>query len=217
MHITRPQKGHSQQRENLNPKRAKLTHSKSNTKPPTPQSRADNPANNTKQKHLALTIGTLLSSQRTDTHPPRPFDLLGGNPINVTGSILACQVALSSESVRLWSGPSRILRPAGQSRTAVDNCTASAEVLVTIGSPGARSALVMHATQWILTRQATCRPLVAPGALVAAPARRARTSAARSRTGIPAATIRTVGSASPWSGPARAPHRPSGRPVPTRR
>ena len=34
---------------------------------------------------LALTFGTLLSSQSTDAHRPRPLDRLRGNLIYVTG------------------------------------------------------------------------------------------------------------------------------------
>ena len=34
---------------------------------------------------LALTFGTLLSSQRSNAHPQKPLDLPGGNLINATG------------------------------------------------------------------------------------------------------------------------------------
>src|SRR3954468_7607334 len=42
---------------------------------------------------LALTFGTLLSSQRTDTHPPQSPDRLGGNPVNPTRPGSQCQPA----------------------------------------------------------------------------------------------------------------------------
>src|SRR5664279_4474941 len=45
------------------------------------------------QTKLALTIGTLLSSQRTDAHPSRPFDRLGGNLRNITRHGPQCQPA----------------------------------------------------------------------------------------------------------------------------
>src|SRR3954464_3168941 len=48
-------------------------------------------ANNPSTKQTALTFGTLLSSQRTDTHPPQPSDHLGGNPVNTTRSDSQCQ------------------------------------------------------------------------------------------------------------------------------
>jgi len=53
---------------------------------------------------LALTFGTLLSSQGTDAHPSRPLDLSGGNPINVTRCGLRCQTAPSRPGLPLW-GP----------------------------------------------------------------------------------------------------------------
>jgi hypothetical protein len=42
---------------------------------------------------LALTFGTLLSSQRSNAHPQKPLDLLGGNLINATRSDSRCQTA----------------------------------------------------------------------------------------------------------------------------
>ena len=46
-----------------------------------------------RQNKMALTFGTLLSSQRTDAHPPRPLDRLGGNPGNITRFGSQCQTA----------------------------------------------------------------------------------------------------------------------------
>ena len=69
-----PKRSHSQQRENLNPKRAKLTHSKSNR---TSHHGGDRTIRQYQTK-LALTIGTLLSSQRTDTHPRCSLEHLRG-------------------------------------------------------------------------------------------------------------------------------------------
>ena len=43
-------------------------------------------------KQLALTFGTLLSSQSTDAHPQRPLDRFGGNPGNTTRSGSQCQL-----------------------------------------------------------------------------------------------------------------------------
>ena len=46
-----------------------------------------------RQNKMALTFGTLLSSQSTDAHPPRPLDRLGGNPGNTTRLGSQCQTA----------------------------------------------------------------------------------------------------------------------------
>jgi hypothetical protein len=51
-------------------------------------------------KYLALTFGTLLSSQGADAHPSGPFDRSGGNPRNATRSGSRCQ-----------NRPSRPVRP----------------------------------------------------------------------------------------------------------
>jgi len=63
-------------------------------------------ASNPSTKQTALTFGTLLSSQRTDTHPPQPSDHLGGNPVNTTGSGAQCQSA-RPHSLRLPALPAR--------------------------------------------------------------------------------------------------------------
>ena len=48
---------------------------------------------------LALTFGTLLSSQRSNAHPQKPLDLLGGNLINATRSSSEYQLGAHPASV----------------------------------------------------------------------------------------------------------------------
>jgi len=68
-------------------------------------------------KYLALTFGTLLSSQGADAHPSRPFDRSGGNPRNATRSGSRCQ-----------NRPSRPVRPdfIGSVHSRADRCKRSA-------------------------------------------------------------------------------------------
>ncbi len=56
---------------------------------------------------LALTFGTLLSSQGTDAHPPGPLGRSGGNPINVTRSGARCQNRPSRPIRSRFLGPGR--------------------------------------------------------------------------------------------------------------
>jgi hypothetical protein len=44
-------------------------------------------------EEMALTFGTLLSSQRTDAHPQWSLNRLGGNPVNITRPGPQCQTA----------------------------------------------------------------------------------------------------------------------------
>jgi hypothetical protein len=59
---------------------------------------------------LALTFGTLLSSQSTDAHPPQSLDRLGGNPVNITRSGSQCQLPGPIRPVhRHWRAEGQIL------------------------------------------------------------------------------------------------------------
>ena len=68
------------------------------------------------QTKLALTIGTLLSSQRTDAHPSRPFNRLGGNLRNITRPGPQCQPARPDPAWLVTDGRRRAVpwrRPLG--------------------------------------------------------------------------------------------------------
>src|ERR1700709_170813 len=58
---------------------------------------------------LALTFGTLLSSQRSNAHPQKPLDLIRGNLINATRSDPRCQ----TRSSRSFSAPALRRAPPG--------------------------------------------------------------------------------------------------------
>ena len=111
-----PKRSHSQQRENLNPKRAKLTHSKSNR---TSHHGGDRTIRQYQTK-LALTIGTLLSSQRTDAHLSDSFESVRG-PDYCTRTSSRFQIAWSCRF--LDSGRS-VLRPLPD-RAATNKCFSS--------------------------------------------------------------------------------------------
>ena len=80
----------SQTRANARKFETTKTTSVQHQKPSTTTQAASSPST----KQTALTFGTLLSSQRTDTHPPQPSDHLGGNPVNTTGWPSQDQIAV---------------------------------------------------------------------------------------------------------------------------